>query len=71
MLFTLETLSALAIAMPPSAPSPLSSRLPETDGTVRWVRERAGVSTHESEYVPEVDPGSMWGRAEVLVGAYM
>ena len=29
------------------------------------------VSTHESEYVPEVDPESMWGRAEVLAGVYM
>ena len=71
MLSTLETLSASAIALPQSASSLLYDRLQETDRTVRWARERAGVSTHESEFVPEMDPESMWGRAEVLAGVYM
>ena len=60
MLSTLETLSASAIALPPPAPRLLRSRLPEADRTVRWVRERVVVSTHESEYVPEVEQQSKW-----------
>ena len=65
MLFTLETLSALAIALPLSAPSPLPSRLPETDRTVRWVREKAeSVRTSQN-----MSPRSVKGPTFMLVSS--
>ena len=65
-LFTFETLSASARAV---ATATFSSSSSSSKLVARLAGK--GRQNQKSEFVPEMDPESMWGRAEVLAGVYM